>query len=139
MKGSVAIRDYAFEQIGNLLTSMAAEVHRSAKTPGADEIHDVRVSIRRFSQGMELFAAFFPKGEIKKIKKLLKRVMRLTSEIRNRDMTLEFLVDEKIEDHRKRVEKERKAYQREYAQMVRGLTGRDFAAKWRKGLSLGGV
>lgn len=139
MKGSETIRDYAIRQVSQLLTSMSSEVHRSAKTSGADEIHDVRVSIRRFTQGMELFATFFPKGESKKIKKLLKRMMRLTSEIRNRDITLEFLVDEKIQDHRKRVEKERKDYQLKYAKLVRGFTGRDFAAKWRKGLSLGSV
>src|ERR1700724_18908 len=98
MKGSGGIHDYAIEQMNHLLTRLAFQVHRASKTPGPDEIHDLRVSIRRFSQGLLLFSDFFPKWEEKKIKKLLKRMMRVTSEIRNRDIPLEFLVKHQHEE-----------------------------------------
>src|SRR5580700_4728194 len=87
------MHDYAIEQMNRMLTTLAFQVHRAAKKPGPDEIHDLRVSIRRFSQGLQLFADFFPKWEIKKIRRMLKRMMRLTSSIRDRDIALEFLAE----------------------------------------------
>ena len=139
MKSTAGIREYAIEQMNHLLTTLAFQVHRAGKAPGPDEIHDVRVSIRRFSQGLRLFDAIFPKWEVKKIKRMLKRMMRLTSEIRNRDIALEYLEEDDHPEHRKRVERERKAYQRQFAEMVRRWRARDFSAKWRTGLSLHSV
>ena len=127
------------EQMNHLLTNLAFQVHRAGKLPGPDEIHDVRVSIRRFSQGLILYAGFFPKWEVKKVKKRLGRMMNLTSEIRNRDIALEFLNSQKVVKHRKQLVKERLAFQRQFGEMVTRWTGRDFSAKWRNGLSLRGV
>src|SRR5208337_4253565 len=62
------MHEYAMEQMNRLLTTLAYQVHRAAKKPGPDEIHDLRVSVRRFSQGLQLFADFFPKWEVKKIR-----------------------------------------------------------------------
>jgi CHAD domain-containing protein len=138
------MHDYAIEQMNRLLTTVAFQVHRAAKKPGPDEIHDLRVSIRRFSQGLALFADFFPKWEVKKIRRMLKRMMRLTSSIRDRDITLEFLtgsqhVTSEQGKHRPRLTRERGTYQRQFAEMVRRWSARDFSAKWRSGLSLRGV
>ena len=139
MNRSVGIHDYAIEQMNHLLTRLAFQVHRAAKTPGPDEIHDLRVSIRRFSQGLLLFSDFFPKWEEKKIKKLLKRMMRLTSEIRNRDIALEFLLKHQDTGHHHRLEQERSNFERQFSEMVRRWSARDFSAKWRNALSLRGL
>jgi CHAD domain-containing protein len=136
MKGTAAIHDYVIEQMNHLLTTLAFQVHRAAKKPGAKEIHDLRVSIRRFSQGLLLFTDFFPKWEVKKIKRFLKRMMRLTSEIRNRDIAIEFLAKSKEQEQLRRLEKERTSYQRQFTEMVRRWSARDFSAKWRNSLSL---
>jgi CHAD domain-containing protein len=136
VSGNDPIRDYAIEQMNGLLTTLAFRVHRAAQTPGPDEIHDVRVSIRRFSQGLRLFDRLFPAWETKKIKKLLKRMMRLTSEVRDRDITLEYLANLKHPEHERRLRKERDAYQREFSEMAGRWSARDFSAKWRRGLSL---
>jgi CHAD domain-containing protein len=133
------IHDYGIEQMNRLLTTLAYQVHRAAKKPGPDEIHDLRVSVRRFSQGLRLFADFFPKWEVKKIRRMLKRMMRLTSSIRDRDITLEFLAESEHAAHQSRLAKERTAYQRQFAEMVRRWSARDFSAKWRNGLSLRSV
>jgi CHAD domain-containing protein len=130
------IRDYALDQMNHLLTRLAFQVHRAAKAPGPEEIHDVRVSIRRFSQGLLLFDDLFPPREVKKIKRRLKRMMRLTSEIRNRDITLEYLASVKQTRHRPHLVKQRLALQREFSQMVERWNARDFSANWRIGLSL---
>lgn len=139
MTSKASIHDYAVEQMNSLLTRLAYQVHRATKKPGADEIHDLRVSVRRFSQGLELFADFFPKWEVKKIRRMLKRVMRVTSDIRDRDITLEFLAETGHVAHRPRLEKERGTYQRQFSEMLRRWSARDFSAKWRSGLSLRGV
>src|ERR1700756_2864642 len=100
--------------MNRLLTSLAFRVHRAAKKPGPGEIHDLRVSIRRFSQGLDLFAGFFPKWEVKKIHRMLKRMMRLTSSIRDRDITLEYLTTSQhtsASQHSARLAKERSTYQ----------------------------
>jgi CHAD domain-containing protein len=133
------LHDYAVEQMNRLLATLAFQVHRAANKAGPDEIHDLRVSIRRFSQALELFSDFFPKWQVKKIQRMLKRMMRLTSSIRDRDITLEFLAESQHTAHRPRLTKERSSYQRQFAQTVRRWSARDFSAQWRNGLSLRGV
>ena len=125
--------------MNRLLTTLAFQVHRAANKPGPDEIHDLRVSIRRFSQGLELFSDFFPKSEVKKIRRMLKRMMRLTSSIRDRDITLEFLPESHRAVYHPRLSRERSTYQRQFSEMVRRWSAQDFSAKWRNGLSLRGV
>jgi len=136
MTAVTPIRDYAIEQVNHLLTRLAFQVHRAAKQHGPDEIHDLRVGIRRFSQGLKVFSDFFPAWEVKRVKRRLKRMMKLTSLIRDRDVTLEFLADVKHTTHRRRFERERAGYEREFSEMVRRWSARDFSAKWRNGLSL---
>jgi len=136
VSGSAPVRDYAIDQMNRLLTTLAFRVHLAAKSPGPDQIHDVRVGIRRFSQGLRMFGDFFPKREAKKIRKLLKRMMRLTSKIRDRDIALEYLAELKHDQHRQRLEKERAAYEREFSEMTSRWSGRDFSVKWRRGLAL---
>lgn len=133
------IHNYAIDQMNRLLTRLAFQVHRAARKPGAEEIHDLRVSIRRFSQGLEVFERFFPKWEVKKIHRMMKRMMRLTSSIRDRDITLVFLAETQHTVHKTRLTRERSAYQRQFAEMVRRWTARDFSSKWRNGLSLRGI
>jgi CHAD domain-containing protein len=142
--GKSNMHDYAIEQMNRLLTTLAFQVHRAAKKPGPDEIHDLRTSIRRFSQGLDLFSDFFPKWEVKKIRTMLKRMMQVTSSIRDRDITLEFLMTSRNASshhstHRPRLAKERGAYQRQFSEMVRRWSERNFSAKGRIGLSLRGV
>jgi len=136
VSAQLPIRDYAIEQMNQLLTKLAFEMHRAAKTVGADEVHDLRVSIRRFSQGLILFGDFFPEWQVEKVRKRLKRMMNLTSEIRNRDIALEHIASMQHSDLRGHLERERKVLEREFADMARRWSARDFSAKWRVGLSL---
>ena len=139
MTSKTSIHDYAIEQMNRLLTTLAYQVHKAAKKPGPDEIHDLRVSVRRFSQGLELFGDFFPKWEVKKIRRMLKRVMQVTSAIRDRDITLDFLKEAKHPAHQSRVEKERLVFQRQFSELLRRWSAQDFSTKWRTGLSLRSV
>jgi CHAD domain-containing protein len=136
VSGGPGMREYALDQMNRLLTRLAFQVHRASKVPGPEQIHDVRVSIRRFSQGLLLFADFFPPGDAKKITRRLKRMLRLTSQLRDRDIALEFLAGLKETKHRSRLVQERLTLQREFSEMGRRWNARDFSVKWRSGLSL---
>ena len=133
------MQDYAVGQMNQLLTTLAFQVHRASARPGPKEIHDLRVSIRRFSQGLLLFSRLLPKRTIKKISRRLKRMMQVTSEIRNRDIAIEFVGGTQHAGHRQRLEEERTTYQREFSDLLRRWNARDFSAKWRSDLSLSSV
>ena len=60
------MHDYAIEQMNRLLTTLAFQVHRAAKKPGPDEIHDLRVSIRRFRRVCNYSPTFSPSGKLRK-------------------------------------------------------------------------
>jgi len=135
----VGIEDYAVDQLERLLKVLTARIAKAAGQPGADEIHDLRVSIRRLSQGVELFGGLFPAWDAQEILKTLKGMMRLTSEVRNRDIALDFLEKSKRRGHRLRLRRERSAYQRQFSAVVRQWRESDFTNQWRRGLPVGTV
>src|SRR5258708_38429642 len=80
---------FASAQALRLLGKLAFQVRHAARRPNAEAIHDLRVSIRRFSQCIREFRQFFPRHQAKKILKQLERVMDLAAEMRNRDIAIE--------------------------------------------------
>ena len=138
MKDNAPIRDFAVHQINRLLSNLAFVAHRASRSRDPEAIHDLRVAIRRFAETLRMFPEFFPRWEIKKIRKRLDRMMDLTSEIRNRDIALDYLGTEKVKDPvlRAGLQRDRRIHEREFTRMIRRWTSRDFSAKWRSGLSL---
>jgi hypothetical protein len=65
------------------------EWRRCARKPGADEVHDLRVSLRRFGENLWLFRRLFPKRERKQVRSELKTVMGLTGAVRDADVAIE--------------------------------------------------
>jgi CHAD domain-containing protein len=83
------MRKYALEQTDARLRRLAYQLARVAKQPDAEAIHDLRVSIRRFSQCLRVFRQFFPSGRVRRIRRRLKGLMALAAEVRNQDIALE--------------------------------------------------
>jgi CHAD domain-containing protein len=138
VKEAPPIRDFAVQQVNRLLSNLAFEAHRNIRARDPEAIHDLRVAIRRFDESLRLFPDFFPHWEIKKIRKRLRRMLDLTSEIRNRDIALEYLGEEKVKDAslRTHLQRDRKSHEREFTRMIGRWSARDFSAKWRTSLSL---
>jgi CHAD domain-containing protein len=130
------LRDYAMAQMDRLLTSFAQEAEKAAKYPVADAVHDVRVSIRRFSQGLLLFPEFFPKREARKIKKRLDRIMNLSSEVRNRDIALEYLGEDADPKLLRQLRDGRDECEKAFSTLIQRWSEQDVAGKWRAGLGL---
>src|SRR5437870_4524568 len=93
INGSAPIHEYALAQMDQLLKTLAQTLQRTAKKSAPDPVHDLRVSIRRFEQGLLLFTPLLPVAEVKEIRRSMKRMMDLTSEVRNRDIALDLLAD----------------------------------------------
>jgi len=82
---------FAAEQVGGLLRRLAYQTGRTAKSPHAAEVHDLRVAIRRFTQALAAFDTCLPIPEVKKIKRRLKKTMRLAGDVRDYDIAIEML------------------------------------------------
>lgn len=65
------------------------EWRRCARKAGADEVHDLRVSLRRFGENLWLFRRMFPKRERKQVRNELEVVMELTGAVRDADIAIE--------------------------------------------------
>jgi CHAD domain-containing protein len=67
---------------------------RATRCARPEAVHDLRVSIRRFSECLRAFQQFFP---ARRIRKRLKRIMDAAAEVRDRDIALESLAGIRID------------------------------------------
>jgi CHAD domain-containing protein len=80
---------FAFPQAGDLLDRLALHVRNTLKSASAGRVHDLRVSIRRYSQVLAVIDSE-DKG-IEKIKKKLKHIMHLAGDVRDCDIAMKLL------------------------------------------------
>ena len=91
MVASPETRKFAAEHAQKLLGRLAFEINRVAKSRDAESVHGLRVSLRRFSQTLQLFRDFFPGKKMHKIGLRVKKVICSADELRNFDTTLRLL------------------------------------------------
>lgn len=124
-------------QVAVLIRRLAFQVHHAARSEDPDSVHDLRVSIRRFVQGLRTFRDSFPAGQARKIRRRLKSVMKASAEVRNRDITIEFL-----NEYRARppvcavLEQERTAAFARLSEELMVMERRGFSSRWRDRLGL---
>ena len=132
-----AMDQFASAQAGRLLGKLAMQVRHAAKHPNEEAIHDLRVSIRRFSQCLREFRQFFPRHQTKKILKQLTRVMDLAAEMRNRDIAIELIGGASAESVLAvSLREEREQAKRKLTKALANWRHRDFSRKWRPWLDL---
>jgi CHAD domain-containing protein len=130
---------YVREQTAGRLGRFAFELRRSARSGSADQIHDLRVSIRRFTQCLRVFGGFFPRKENRKIRRRLRRVMDLAAAVRNRDIAIELIRKAGLRAgsaFEQRLSLDRKLAARRLATALKGLSRREFSSRWRSRLEL---
>jgi CHAD domain-containing protein len=72
----------------SLPRQLSAQIVRTRDQPDADNVHDLRVAIRRFNQAL----ALRPQADgNRNLRRRLKKTMRLTGEVRNADITLKLI------------------------------------------------
>jgi CHAD domain-containing protein len=81
------------------LTKLLEQLERCAAKPGADEVHDLRVSIRRFSQALRIFAPMLSARQVKAMRKALHPAMEAAGWVRDLDVGMDRLLDEGLEEN----------------------------------------
>jgi|KBSMisStandDraft_5_1062788.scaffolds.fasta_scaffold1071424_2 CHAD domain-containing protein len=133
------MRDYARLQTAILLRRFAFQVNRTSHSGDAESIHDLRVSIRRFSRCLRVFSQFYPNGTWRKLRSQLSELMSMAGAVRDRDIALELLADAKISERASAVTRLRAERERLVAELIEELRrwkSRDFSRKWRRRLGL---
>jgi CHAD domain-containing protein len=135
----MTIRAFAVQQIAQRLGRVAFESRRVRKSPGDDAVHDLRVSIRRFSQAVRVFSRLLPEAPARKIRKRLRAIMKLAGEVRNLDIAAELITASRLEGSRplaQQLAADRKEAARHLVEALRQLNQRDFSTRWRERLEL---
>ncbi len=127
------MQKYVQEQTATLLRRLASQAHEAASLGSADAIHDLRVAIRRLNQCLRVFKEFFPKHEVKKIRRELRDVMNATGAVRNYDVAIELLKKAKAPTEPGFAQERRRARKR-LASALMAWSRRDFSQKWRERL-----
>jgi CHAD domain-containing protein len=136
---AMTARAFAQQQTRTLLRRLAYQVNQTARQGDADSVHDLRVSIRRFTQCLRTFAPFFRKVEAKRIRHKLKVIMQAASEVRDHDITLDLFEEAGIGKHSKAatlIDKQRKQAEKELMTVIRQSSRDNFSRKWRTKLEL---
>ncbi len=133
------MRDYARGQVSLLLRQVIFELHRSPNAPSSEAVHDLRVSIRRFREVTRVFQQFFPRKELKAIRKQLRGALDLAAQVREKDIGLEFFDKAGIEASagpRRRLADDRRKAQRRLAAALQKWSRKDVTQQWRAELEL---
>jgi len=85
------MRQYARLETSALLLRLASQVDRVAEAPHADAIHDLRVSIRRLSRCLRVFAQFYPRRSWRKLRRQLGVLMDTAGAVRDLDIAAALL------------------------------------------------
>ncbi|HPT24878.1 MAG TPA: CHAD domain-containing protein [Bryobacteraceae bacterium] len=83
-------REFARRETLERLERVLAEIERVSVSPGVDEVHDLRVSIRRFSQAVRIFEPLLPK-RARKIGRQARALLAFAGAVRDLDVGTERL------------------------------------------------
>jgi CHAD domain-containing protein len=128
---------FASASIARQLERLAYQVGVTSHSPGTENIHDLRVAVRRFVQAMMTFREGLPGREVKRIRRKLKLMMDHAGAVRDRDVTLRILAKCPVpgaEAVRERLAEERKAELPALAAAMRRWSARRSSSKWRTAL-----
>ena len=133
------MREYVRIQTAILLRRFAFQLNKAARDGDEDSIHDLRVSIRRFSRCLGAFTAFYPAHAARKIRRELSLLMHAAGDVRDRDIALELLEAAGVRAAsaiRRQLATERRDAEHALQIEIRRWSQRDFSRKWRMKLNL---
>ena len=84
-------REFARRETFARCERVLAEIDRISRNAGVDEVHDLRVSIRRFTQAVRIFDPLLPK-RARKIVKRVRTLLAAAGEVRDLDVGIERLL-----------------------------------------------
>ena len=84
-------QQFVTRQTRRLSRQLALQINRALQSCDARAVHQVRVAIRRFSQGVAVCKPCFPAKDLRKCRRRLKKIMSAAGEVRNCDVADKFL------------------------------------------------
>jgi CHAD domain-containing protein len=134
---TIETRKFAGQNAAKLLGRLAFQMNLAAKSPVADPVHDLRVSIRRFAQALDVFKSCFPGKDTRKIRRRLKKLMILAGAVRNCDIALKLLSKSRTEEAvnlRRKLQGDRKESGRVLIDALKRRMDRKSSLRWRTAL-----
>jgi CHAD domain-containing protein len=96
-EASAHLSRYAEAKLAERLKKVSSTLCRAAKdSEDPDNIHDLRVAIRRFTQALRVFKDMLDRGRVRKMRRRLKKIMDLCGAVRNCDVAVEVLHDARV-------------------------------------------
>lgn len=77
------------KSLTHLVEDLVSVMRRVAEMPGIDAVHDLRVSVRRASEGLRIYRDQLPKA--RRLSKKIKAIRDLAAAVRDRDVTRQLL------------------------------------------------
>jgi CHAD domain-containing protein len=134
---TIETRKFAGQNATRLLGRLAFQMNATMKAPDSGSVHDLRVSIRRFTQTLGVFKSSFPGKETRKIRRRTKKLMTLAGTVRNFDIALKLLSKSRIEEAaslKPKLESQRKESARVLIGALKRRIERKSSLKWRTAL-----
>jgi CHAD domain-containing protein len=132
-----ATSQFAAEEADRLLGHLAFQIARTIKFHGPEEVHDLRVAIRRFMCALAVLKPCFPRGQSRRIRRGLKRIMVQAGSVRDRDIALRLLAGPAPSSSSPLVRQfrtEREEAAKTLAVSLRRWVRRNLSARWRNAL-----
>ena len=133
------MREFAHQQTLILLRRFSLQVTRTARTGDPEAIHHLRVSIRRLSRCLRVFAQFYPGRGWKKFRRRLKELIDACARVRDRDVALAVLANAGFSANSivvRRLNRDRTAALVELMTQLRRWKQRGASNKWRTQLGI---
>ena len=129
----------ADEQVRRLLQRLIFQSNRTARRPSPEDVHDLRVAIRRAEQALVTFKPLLPRKAVKRIRKQLKAVLSAAGAVRDYDIAIKILL--KIEqpgasELRRNIRVRRQAAERTLLTRLKRLSLRAKMSRWFGDLEL---
>jgi CHAD domain-containing protein len=133
------MREFVQRQTLILLRRFGLQVTRASRAGDPDSIHHLRVSIRRLSRCLRVFAQFYPGRGWKKFRRRLKELMDACGRVRDRDIALAVLANAGFPSNSivvRRLNRDRAAAFVDLMALLRRWKQRGAAQKWRAQLGI---
>ncbi len=125
------MQDFGRRQIASVLKTFSARLNRVAETGDPEDIHDLRVAIRRLSRALRVFGSWKP------IRAQLRHGMQLAGAVRDRDIALELLEKAGVSPRTavvRRLIVERRQANQEFLAEMRRWQEQQIVRQWSKSL-----
>jgi CHAD domain-containing protein len=128
---------FAKKEADELLRRVDTQIIRTMKSQGVDELHDLRVATRRFNCILTELAPCFPRGESKRMRRGLKRIMVQAGDIRDYDIAIHLISRMELPDSGtllRQIQKRREQSATVLSASLHRWTARNLPARWRAAL-----